>query len=320
MNDQTDDSDDDEISTDETSDLPEALQSGFEQREDSGDSDAAEDLMNSGAFDDSLARTLPYNEDHLDKMFSPLSPETYNGQTIPTTPKSWEVRPSFKTAGNLQIYLPAGTSCLYLNANPVPPATSLNVTATGATPDVAGYYEINISDSAGPLVLYRWFEPASGASGRWMLADSFAGKWNIGTTVPGTGSIPTIIAVKTAGGIWIHCDSGCSDYVLIPGDAQCANANLGGTPNTSQPMSVHADASGVGALQLYQWQAGSQGAAVAGVTQVYCRTSDGKGELRTLTDATTGGDWTVTVDYDNQVIKQILGNGTANTRANLLPL
>jgi hypothetical protein len=306
MNDQTDDSDDDEISTDETSDLPKDLQSGFEQREDSGDSDAAEDLMNSGAFYDSLARTLPYNEDHLDKMFSPLSPETYNGQTIPTTPKSWEVRPSFKTAGKLQIYLPAGTSCLYLNANPVPPATSLSVTATGATPDVAGYYEVNISDSAGPLVLYRWFEPASGATGGWMLPGVHTGQWNMATAAPGSGSwkpahfiLPTIIAVKTSDGVWIPCDNGCMDYEFRAGDAECAAGKYGGTSYAPTLESINSD--GNGALQLMNWQAGnSNGTDLSSGPSpaLYYSDENGVGGLITLSKITLPNDldWDVTYD------------------------
>lgn len=305
--------------------------------------------MMSPLFDKALADKLPDNADHQERMISPFEPDQYGGsRTIPNTPKPWEVRPSGVTAGKLQIYLPAGTSCLYLNAHAVPPATSLSVTATGATPDVAGYYEINISDSDGPLVLYRWFEPESGADGRWLLSGH--GQWNMAAwssgalPFPTTGYvIPTIVAVKTADGIWIHCDSGCSDFSVTCGDAECALGAFGGTTIPSAPKSIDNDGgnppgSGGAAQQLYRLQAGSLGtlSGPAGETPgdlVVCaipNPSTGAIEtgLKECPDFSGGGDWTVSVDDPDapSVLQQKIpagswaGAGTTIDIIGILPL
>lgn len=291
--------------------------------------------MMSPLFDKALADKLPDNADHQERMISPFEPDQYGGsRTIPNTPKPWEVRPSGITAGKLQIYLPAGTSCLYLNANAVPPATSLSVTATGATPDVAGYYEVNISDSAGPLVLYRWFEPESGADGRWLLSGH--GQWNMAAwssgplPFPATGCVQrTIIAVKTTDGVWIPCDNGCSEFHITAGDAECALGYWGGTTLPSAPKSIDNDGStppGSGglALQLYRLQAGSLGtlAGPAGETPgdlVVCAIPNpdtgaietGLKRVPSLTNP-GGGDWSVFVDDVDEpsVLEQNIPTGS----------
>lgn len=311
--------------------------------------DEVKRALRSQDFDVALEQALPGNTDFGQKLNSMQGAERLGwGNQAPDMARAWEVRVNSAT-GKLQIYLPAGTSCLFLNANPVPPATTLSLVAS-TNAGSEDYYDCRIADSAGPLVLYRWFEPASGADGRWLLSGH--GQWNMAAwssgalPFPTTGYvIPTIVAVKTADGVWVHCDSGCSDFSVTCGDAECALGAFGGTTIPSAPKSIDNDGgnppgSGGQAQQLYRLQAGSLGtlsgpaAEKPGDLVVCAIPNPSTGAIETglkecpAFSSFSPGDWTVSVDDPDapSVLQQKIpagswaGAGTTIDIIGILPL
>ena len=285
--------------------------------------DAVRTEMASSTMDTALNNALPANDSFGAKPDSFPGGQDMGNGAMWETPKPWEIRPG--GTGNLQVYLPAGTSCLFLNGNAVQPASILGAEAS-SVPGSEDYYDINVADGAGPLVMYRWFEPESRATGRWMLTG--AGQWNMATAAPGSSSwkpayfiCPVVVAVKTADGRWMACDSGCMDYEFRVGDAECAAAKYGGTAYAPALKSINSD--GNKALQLQNWGPGnSNGTDLSSGPSpaLYYSDSNGVGGLIVLDKISTSGDWTVDIDSSWTQLQQIRNDATEHQIAPLLPL
>ena len=244
----------------------------------------------------------------LDDMQVPAMPVAPTPITIP---KPWECRSKNDGLNTMQVYLPSGPSTsMTVNGFGVVMAPSL-VTATGATPDVAGYYDIDISkvtDAA--TIIYRWMEKQSSSTdGKWPINGT--GQWNLGTALPSSTAflLPLAIAVKV-NGIWIATDAANHTDYIIRGDG-----DVNGTSGSGAASIITI---ATGEIQLVNWTAGASSIDLTSSNspKIYSQDANGVGQIITLSKIQAGVDWTVTYSTsDHNFYQQDATHTTAPGRS-----